>query len=192
MIKPVLYVFAGANGSGKTTIAKRFTELLKISFINADEIALKITGKVNTSIISAGKEFISQIQLKLTQKKDFAIESTLSGKTLKTFIKQAKKEGFKIHIFYLFLDKPDINIERIRVRVQSGGHHIPDKDVERRFYRSIHNFWEFYRPLSDHWGIMYNSTERLVHVAYGNNHDNEVIIDKDLKQLFMEIKNAKT
>ncbi len=36
-----LYIMAGANGSGKTTFAMNFSELEKLKFINADEIAKK-------------------------------------------------------------------------------------------------------------------------------------------------------
>ena len=32
-------IIAGANGSGKTTFAKKFLETFKYEFLNADEIA---------------------------------------------------------------------------------------------------------------------------------------------------------
>ena len=37
----MLYIVAGANGSGKTTFAMSFSKLENLDFINADEIAKK-------------------------------------------------------------------------------------------------------------------------------------------------------
>jgi len=39
MQNKILYIIAGANGSGKTTFALNYKELNNLHFINADEIA---------------------------------------------------------------------------------------------------------------------------------------------------------
>ncbi len=185
MQKPILYIFAGANGSGKTTIAKLFTEKLKIPFINADEIAASMDGRYETAIVSAGRDFLKQIDKRIKKGKPFAIESTLSGKTIGNLIKKANSEGFNVNIVYMFLHDPSSNIGRIKTRVTKGGHHVSDKDVLRRFYRSKKQFWNTYRLLCQNWVLLYNSSERLVSVATGNK-ESITIVEKDLYNLYLE------
>ena len=37
------------------------------------------------------------------------------------------------------VENPNIAKERVRIRVSKGGHGIPDKDIERRYYDSLNN-----------------------------------------------------
>lgn len=89
MQKPTLYIFAGANGSGKTTIAKNFTKHLKVPFINADEIAARLG---HNAELQAGRLFIHEFEKRILKNKSFAIESTLSGKTIINHLISAKKK----------------------------------------------------------------------------------------------------
>ncbi len=189
MSKQILYVFAGANGSGKTTVAKKFTKNIGIPFINADEIAETFK---NNPEIKAGKKFIAELEKQIQKGKSFAIESTISGKTLVKHLKSAKAKGFRIVMVYLYLNNYDTNIERIKIRVKSGGHDVPTKDVIRRFYRSKNNFWNIYRNLSEDWILIYNPNESLTPVALGNmrNKDFKTINEK-LMENFLEQVNEK-
>ena len=186
MSKLVLWIFAGANGSGKTTIALDITKQQGIPFINADEIAYGLEGEYEEVVGRASRIFLEKFNEGLVQKKTFAVESTLSGKTISSKIKKAKENGFQIVIIYLFLNNPQSNIERVKVRVKKGGHHVKDSDVIRRFYRSKNRFWINYRKLSDLWVLMYNSTERLQIVGLGKRQENPKIYDQNLFDAFME------
>lgn len=76
-------------------------------------------------------------------------------------------------------------IDRIKIRVEKGGHFIPDKDVIRRFYRSKNNFYNIYRKLADEWSIHYNSNKKLIGVATGCKSKEEVM-DEDLYKMFIK------
>ncbi|MEZ4888231.1 MAG: hypothetical protein R3E32_26110 [Chitinophagales bacterium] len=65
------------------------------------------------------------------------VESTLSGNCLLKVVQRVKAQGYQISLVYIFLDSPETCIQRVRARVLKGGHHIPDEDVIRRYYRSI-------------------------------------------------------
>jgi len=186
MTKPILYIIAGANGSGKTTFAKNFAQYLDIPFINADEIAESLGGNFEKVRIRAGKLFFEKLGDSLSQNKTFAIESTLSGKYLLKIIEKAKELSFEIHIIYLFLDNPNTNIARIQARVRAGGHHVPSEDVIRRFFRSRTLFWSTYRKLVNRWELIYNSDESFVEVCSGNSNDIN-ILDETLYNIFLEI-----
>jgi predicted ABC-type ATPase len=155
-------ILAGANGTGKTTLASELLKAYSLEFLNADLIALK-TG----SRISAGKKFIETMNRLIARKVSVAIESTLSGSYLIKTIKKVKKLAYHVSIIYVFVDNPEVALQRIKARVEAGGHDVPRVDVIRRFYRSKANFWKKYKDIADDWTIFYNGTERLVPVAAG-------------------------
>ncbi|UCB57755.1 MAG: zeta toxin family protein [Candidatus Omnitrophota bacterium] len=155
-----LYIIAGPNGAGKTTFAKEFLPKYAQckNFVNADLIAQGLAPFNSRSVeIKAGKILLRQIH-ELAQKcEDFSFETTLSGKSYLPFLKKLKKQGYYIHLFFLWIPNVELALKRIRERVANGGHNIPSKDVRRRFSRSINNFVNYYKPLLDMWMIFDNS-----------------------------------
>ncbi|MCX5751756.1 MAG: AAA family ATPase [Candidatus Saganbacteria bacterium] len=176
-------IIAGANGTGKTTLAIEFLKKNKIAFLNADNIALSISKDLGKNRIKAGKQFIAKLENCITLKRSLAIESTLAGKYLIRTIKRVKKLGYTISIIYFFVDTPAVALARIKSRVEAGGHDVPKEDVIRRFSRSKINFWTIYRPLADEWALFYNGMERLIPVASGGKKDFD-IINEELFSLF--------
>lgn len=178
----ILYIIAGANGSGKTTFAKEFSQKQHLDFINADEIAKELDKNNLTKYkIKAGKIFFKRLKESLEFDKSFVIETTLSGKYLIKYIEEAKKSNFRVVLVYLFLEEPKINIERIKNRVLNGGHYVPDEDVIRRFYRSKNLFCDVYKNIVSSWSIYYNSDEIFEKVA-----DNMIIFDIEKYNKFKE------
>ena len=177
-----LYIIAGANGSGKTTFAKEFSKNKNLNFINADEIAKELDSKNLTKYkFKAGKLFFQQLKSNLGSNRSFVIETTLSGKYLVKYIEQAKQLKYRVVLIYLFLEDPEINIERIKNRVFNGGHYISDEDVVRRFYRSKKLFCNLYKNIVSTWYIYYNSNEFFEKIA-----DNKVILDIEKYNKFKE------
>ncbi len=180
-----LYIIAGANGSGKTTFAKSFADIHNLHFINADEIAKALDpDNITKHQVKAGRIFFEELNKRLSENNSFVIETTLSGKYLVKYIKQAQENGFEVEMIYLFLEKPETNIGRVAIRVIGGGHHVPKDDIIRRFYRSKQMFFEVYKALVDHWEIYYNSNEIFEKIA-----DTNVIYDHEKMQEFRSISN---
>lgn len=186
-MKKEVVIIAGANGSGKTTFARNFSSHIPFSFINADEIAFSISPhNVDESKIIAGKSFFKQIETMINEEKNFIIESTLSGRSLLNWIKKIRVNGYFIKIIYVFLENPQMCIERIKERVLKGGHFIPDADVIRRFDRSVNNFWFQYKNNVDEWYLFYNSMNTFVELSFGID-DIYFVYDKTLFEKFFRI-----
>ncbi|MDR2554381.1 MAG: zeta toxin family protein [Fibromonadaceae bacterium] len=182
--KPYLYIISGPNGSGKTTLAKELLENENLEFLNADEIAKSINpNDVSKVYMQAGREFFRKMDEYLEQGKSFAIETTLSGKYHKRMIERFKQSGYEIKMLYIFLDSPNLCIDRINIRVSKGGHSIPDEDVIRRFFRSKNNFFDIKNSI-DQWFLYFNGGEKYIEVAQGVQ-NNMIIFNEELYNLFL-------
>ena len=75
-----MFILAGANGSGKSTISKVLLPTEHIVYVNPDDIARELNpSDPSAARIEAGKETLRRIDLLLGKGDSFAIESTLSG-----------------------------------------------------------------------------------------------------------------
>jgi len=110
---------------------------------------------------------------------DFGFETTFSGKTYVKLLQGMKKRGYLVHIFFLWITNVELALERIKLRVRNGGHHIPESIVRRRFHRSLRNFLHFYKPLMDSWTIFDNSGDVPKMIAFEESGEIE-ILDPDI------------
>jgi predicted ABC-type ATPase len=161
--KRQIEIVAGPNGSGKSTFAKAFFKLQNghSRFINADSIATGLSaGNEQQAAFRAGRVMLSAIAEAVKSNETFAFESTLSGKNWIKTLEAAKQNNYEIVIYFVFLEKVSLNVQRIRQRVKEGGHDIPRGTILRRYSRSFENFWKIYRPLCDNWFIFDNTGSR--------------------------------
>ena len=91
---PKMYVIAGCNGAGKTTIAKTLLPnyFNCTEFVNADIIANELAPwTVESVAIRAGRMTISLVQELFHLQTDFAIETTISGRLHQNLVKMAQE-----------------------------------------------------------------------------------------------------
>lgn len=172
-------IFAGVNGSGKTSIYKSiyFNNNKEEKRINTDEMVARIgSWQDNTLQIKCAREAIKLIKEYIENDISFNQETTLCGKSIIKNIEKAKEKGFYINLNYVGIDSPDLAKERVRKRVSEGGHGIPDKDIERRYYESLKNLSKVI-PLCNEVNI-YDNTEILKDIMYFT--DNELIWKRDI------------
>ena len=158
---PRVIVFAGPNGAGKTTHAEPILRTLGIStFVNADFIARGLSGRnTETVAFEAGRIMLRRLQQLARDGEDFSFESTLSSRTFAPFLRELKRQGYGVSLFYFSLKSAALAVRRVKLRVRLGGHDVPADIVTRRFDRSVANFFSLYQPLLDEWTLFDNSTD---------------------------------
>lgn len=166
---PSLYIIAGPNGAGKTTFIKRFAprHLALLDFLNADEIARGLSPLApERAQIEAGRLMLDRIRQFIAGGKSFAMETTLSGRTYRLLLKQAKEAGYATHLDFLALPSVEDSIRRVANRVIQGGHDVPEVDLRRRFRLGLRNLFSLYRPFCDTWNVYLNADDAVL-VAHG-------------------------
>lgn len=129
-----------------------------IHFVNADLIASGLSPlRPELAARQAGRLVLQELSRLANARKNFAFESTLSGRTYLRLLKKWKSAGYRIEIVFLSLPSVHLALQRIAGRVRQGGHDVPKSDVMRRFDRSGRNFHALYRPLADGWALYDNS-----------------------------------
>lgn len=160
--QPQVVVIAGPNGAGKSTIAAPLLagELGVSEFVNADVIARGLSGfRPDEVAIRAGRIMLRRIHELEEQRASFAFETTLASRSIAPLLRRLKPAGYVFRLCFLWLQNPDLAIDRVSERVRSGGHSVPDETVRRRYFAGIANFFELYLPLADKWSIFDNSED---------------------------------
>ncbi len=157
---PNLFIISGCNGAGKTTASYTILpEMLNCKeFVNADEIAKGLSPfKPESVSIQAGRIMLDRIYNLISNGTDFAIETTLATRTHANVIKDARENGYKVTLVFFWLNMPSLAVERVKMRVASGGHNIEEKTIRRRYDIGIKNLFSLYIPLCEYWIIINNS-----------------------------------
>jgi predicted ABC-type ATPase len=112
-----LYIIAGPNGVGKTTFARTFLPKYADckNFINADLIAEGISPfSPESATVRAGRLMLNEIRFFALRRATFAFETTFSGRSYLKLIRQFKKQGYEVHIFFLWVKSVDVALSRVR------------------------------------------------------------------------------
>ena len=171
---PRLYIISGCNGAGKTTASySLLPEMLDCTqFVNSDEFAKGLSPfNPEKASIQASRYMLMKIRYLLKRRSDFAVETTLATRTLLKTVRMAQKEGYSITLLYFWLNSPELAIERVKARVESGGHNIPEETIIRRYHVGIDYFFHDYAPISDRWILADNSQAPFRVVAEGSKQD---------------------
>lgn len=165
-------IFAGVNGVGKTTMYKSvyYDENKDEKRINTDEMVASIGSWRDKNLqMKCAREAVKLIREYINNDISFNQETTLTGNSIVKNIRNAKEKGFYVVMNYIGVESPEIAKERVKIRVSKGGHGIPDKDIERRYYESFKNLQRVI-SICDEINI-YDNTEmfkEIVNIKNGN------------------------
>lgn len=164
---PLVVVLAGPNGAGKSTSAKRLLRdaLAVEEFVNADTIAQGLSAYRPEAVArAAGRLMLARLDDLARERRDFAFETTLSGRLHARRLRTLREEGYRIHLVFVALPDADLAVARVGERVRQGGHRVPDDVVRQRFLGGLRNLFSIYMAVADSWQVYDNSdlTPRLL------------------------------
>lgn len=173
-----LFIIAGCNGAGKTTASYTILpDVLKCrEFVNADEIARGLSPfNPDKSSFQAGRLMLGRIKDLIKTGKDFAFETTLATKSYKHFVVEAQKRGYEVTLLFFFLKSSELAINRVKIRVEEGGHHIPQNIIIRRYENGLKNFFGIFKPIVDKWIFIDNSARIPDMIAKGAKTEEQIV-----------------
>ncbi|WP_343208488.1 AAA family ATPase [Anaerolentibacter hominis] len=177
-------IYAGVNGAGKSTLYETRSYQHEIPRINTDEILREFGDWRNTAdLMKAGKIAVERLNSYLKKGITFNQETTLCGHTIFHTIRQAKEAHYVIELHYVGVNSPTIAKQRVADRVVMGGHGIPDKDVDKRFFESLKNLHEIIE-LCD-LAALYDNTNEFRRFAIYKGGE-LVIISKELPEWYQK------
>lgn len=180
---PDVIVIAGPNGAGKSTLAPHLLRdgLGIYKYVNADTIAQGLSAFApETAAIEAGRVMLHRLQELAKEQRDFAFETTLATRFYSRWLAKLQSEGYHVHLVFLWLNSPDLAIERVAERVRMGGHDIPEQTIRRRYERGLKNFFKLYRPMVDSWQVFDASEESPIEVAVGDKIVGSTVINETI------------
>ena len=187
---PRLYIISGCNGAGKTTASyTMLPEMLSCSeFVNSDEFAKGLSPfQPEKASIQAGRYMIAKTRYLLKKRMDFGIETTLATRTILKTVKMAQEAGYTVTLLYFWLNSPELAIERVRARVEAGGHNIPEETIRRRYKVGIDYFFHDYAPICERWILADNSQIPFRVIAEGSKLDVINIKDRETYEKIRKI-----
>jgi len=136
---PCIYVLAGTNGAGKSSLIGAIIERQGAEFFNPDAAARRLRqhdpgltqAEANSAAWNQGRRLLERA---IAERATFAFETTLGGATMAALLERALAAGLEVRLWYVGLASPELHLARVRARVAQGGHDIPEADIRRRFH----------------------------------------------------------
>lgn len=154
-------------------------------FVNSDEIAKGLSPFNAGSIavaVEASRIMYKRIKELIGKGEDFAMETTLAARSMVKLIKEAQAKGYCIRLLYFWLNTPNLAVERVRMRVASGGHNVEEATIRRRYKAGLQNLFKLYIPVCDLWMIIDNSLPKMEVIAKGFRDEKKEIFNWDIYQ----------
>ncbi len=139
-----IFVLAGVNGAGKSSIGGAALAARKVPYFNPDLAARALLDanpgltqeSANAQAWEMGR---AGLESALAEGLNFAFETTLGARTLPDMLLSGARKGAQVHVWYAGLESPDKHIQRVKERVLAGGHPIADDKIRARYVSSRAN-----------------------------------------------------
>lgn len=105
----------------------------------------------------------------------FSLETVMSHPSKVDFMLRAHQSGYRVYLYYVSTQSPEINVGRVRTRVQEGGHNVPENKVRERYVRSLQHLYAavkqsdrayFFDNSGKHFELLaeYDAADKSVHL----------------------------
>jgi predicted ABC-type ATPase len=171
---PVFWLIAGPNGSGKSSLYGSNRNAIygesniadfsrSFWIINPDLLTSRIRTFEKLSLAKANKAAVDRIyawlETSIDAHQSVGVETVLSTGKYRRLVRAAKKRGFEIRLIYVILDSPDLNVDRVFIRVKKGGHAVPEQKIRDRWARSLRHLPWFLNQAD--WVLLFDNSKKL-------------------------------
>lgn len=171
--RPRLWIVAGPNGCGKSTAYSQGMIAdfdASVWIVNPDLLTATLRDEEGLELAQANLQAVKRIERWLRNSilvhQTVGVETVLSTGKYRKLVRLAKKLGFEIRLIYVIVASVEIQLERIRLRVQKGGHDVPAAKVAERRTRSLGQLPWFFGQADYAWIIDNSSAEPQIVVQW--------------------------
>jgi len=161
MARPVVFVLAGVNGAGKSSVGGHLLEQTGLAWFNPDSFARALVADTGCSQTDANAaawhDGLLRLDAALADARSHAFETTLGGNTISARLKAAA-QTHDVLVWFCGLASPEQHIARVRARVLAGGHDIPETKIRERCSTALQNLIALLPQLA-HLQVYDNSAE---------------------------------
>jgi len=159
--RPFIFVLAGVNGAGKSSVGGNLLAEHNLTWFNPDDYARELLAKLRVTLAEAnaaawqfGRE---QLEEAITEGRNFAFETTLGANTIPRLLAQASATH-DVMMWFCGLTSTQLHIQRVKARLARGGHDIPEAKIRERWDGSRSNLIRLL-PYLTHLQVFDNSAE---------------------------------
>ncbi len=190
--RPKLWIVAGPNGSGKSTLYD--STLIEdfgrsVWIINPDLLTQRIIDEESLSREGANLQAVERIMAWLVASlpvhQTVGVETVLSTDKYRDLVKRAKSYGFEVCLIYVMLRSPELNVERVRLRVKRGGHDVPEERVVSRFFRSLSQLPWFLEAA--HRAYIFDNSGASPKLVAAKQGDGDIALDPEAPQALRDV-----
>jgi predicted ABC-type ATPase len=141
-----IFVAAGVNGAGKSSIIGRYAQQNGAPYFNPDEhTRALVAAGLDPAQANARSwhEGFSALRHAIDHNLAFTFETTLGGHSMVAELLRALARGRPVTIYYVGLQGVDLHLRRVAARVKRGGHDIPEDKIRERYLSSRENLLRF-------------------------------------------------
>jgi predicted ABC-type ATPase len=140
--RPVVFVLAGVNGAGKSSIGGHLLRHAGLDWYNPDRFAREFMATTGCEQPHANglawQEGMRRLDTALGTGTSFAFETTLGGNHVPARLHDATATH-DVVMWFCGLDSVDRHLARVQARVAAGGHDIPEAKIRERWTRARAN-----------------------------------------------------
>jgi predicted ABC-type ATPase len=140
--RPFIFVLAGVNGAGKSSVGGTMLADHGLTWFNPDTYARELMSQLNLDVAEANARAWEygrlQLEAAIANGTNYAFETTLGARTIPDTLAKATLTHDVVMLF-CGLSSPEQHIARVRSRVASGGHDIPENKIRERWVGSRAN-----------------------------------------------------
>jgi predicted ABC-type ATPase len=140
--RPFIFVLAGVNGAGKSSVGGALLAEHGLSWFNPDSYARELVAQLGLGVTEAnGRAWElgrQQLEAAVTTGANYAFETTLGAKTIPELLAKASRTHNVVMLF-CGLASVELHLRRVAQRVKVGGHAIPEQKIRERWVTSRAN-----------------------------------------------------